>query len=508
MNPLSRKLFSAENAGLFCFFIATLFAGCALGYLQLRTTHQDSVSEDIQQLIRATDITLSHAEKAGKLVQKSPRNDCDTDTQIRLRKLVATIPDVRTISLVRNNEIYCSSVYGSHSAGLEERTYPNYSLTLLKNNALSPSSSLLVFSFSAGESLKVLVGIDAYYLYTPLKMMSSSADFYFRAGGRYLDKNGQVTDSLVLPDALQQRSEKYEYSVLAKDNITSVLTQAVIYGKYSIVFIFSVSVALTLLLKNVLRYHRTLDFMLRTSISRKELTPYIQPIIDIRSGSVVGGEVLMRWHHKKSGFISPDTFIPLAEQTGLINKLTELSFNAVIRSLQKGETAQATEKFICFNVGAGDFKDENLISLCHKFIDALPGFNLVLEITERVYIEKTPEFDRIISEIRGLGVRFSLDDFGTGHANYTYINHFAPEFLKIDKSFTTHIVSDKTSDKVVRNMIDLASDFDCCVIAEGIEDVKQLTMLKNMGIHFAQGYYFYRPMIIEHFNRIISAKVP
>lgn len=504
MNPLLRKLLSSENALLLGFFITTLLTGCALGYMQLRIALQDSLSDDIEQVIKATDVTLSHAEKAGVMAQKNPVNDCDFDMQTLLRTLVATIPDVRTINLVRNNEIFCSSVYGSQSAVLKEHDYPDLSLTLLKNNALSPSRSLLIFSLSAGENLTALVGIDAYYLYTPLKMMSSSADFYFKTGGLYLDKNGHVAESLVLAGALEQHSGKYDYSVLAKDNTTSVLSQVVTYGKYNLFFIIFVSFALTLLLKSFLRYHSTLEFMLRTAISRKELTPYIQPIIDVSNGSVVGGEVLMRWHNKKSGFISPEIFIPLAEQTNIINKLTDFSFNSVINSFQNGDAVHDREMFICFNVGAGDFKNDNLISLCQMFIEELPGFNLVLEITERVYIEKSPEFDRITKKLRDLGVRFSLDDFGTGHANYTYIKHFNPDFLKIDKSFTAHIVTDITSNKVVRNMIDLACDFNCCVIAEGIEDVEQLTKLKHMGIHFSQGYYFYRPMSIDHFNRILS----
>ena len=262
---------------------------------------------------------------------------------------------------------------------------------------------------------------------------------------------------------------------------------------------------LTFLFRNYLRYRNTIEYQLRKAIELKQLKPYIQPIINNDSGAVIGGEVLVRWEHPKQGFIAPDKFISVAEQTGLIKDVTAICFAEVIRQLRLHQSVIPGGLFICFNTSSVNFQDDEIVTLCQTFIQQMKEaqVRLVLEITERESIENTRQTSAVTDKLRRIGVQFSLDDFGTGYANYSYIQQFNPEIIKIDKVFTLNIVTNTASALVVKNMVNLARKFHCQIIAEGIEDKEQLAMLKNMGITLYQGYYFSKPVPVDAFIQML-----
>lgn len=204
---------------------------------------------------------------------------------------------------------------------------------------------------------------------------------------------------------------------------------------------------LTFLFRNYLRYRNTIEYQLRKAIELKQLKPYIQPIINNDSGAVIGGEVLVRWEHPKQGFIAPDKFISVAEQTGLIKDVTAICFAEVIRQLRRHQSVIHGGLFICFNTSSVNFQDDEIVTLCQTFIQQMKEaqVRLVLEITERESIENTRQTSAVTDKLRRIGVQFSLDDFGTGYANYSYIQQFNPEIIKIDKVFTLNIVTNTAS---------------------------------------------------------------
>lgn len=252
-----------------------------------------------------------------------------------------------------------------------------------------------------------------------------------------------------------------------------------------------------------------LPMMLRKALARNELTPYVQPIYNAQSGKLVGGEVLMRWHHPHQGNISPEHFIPLAERHGLITRITQYAFQRVAEEIIANKSIHLHDMTLFFNVSAADFKNNEILRECHKFIQKTQrtDLHIGLEITEREPVHNTSMARGICEQLEALGVTISIDDFGTGHSNYHYLMQFRPRYIKIDKLFTADIDTDETKEIIVRNIIALSRDMHCMTIAEGVETAAQKEKLIAMGVTHLQGYYFSKPVAMATFFTL-AAQTP
>lgn len=235
--------------------------------------------------------------------------------------------------------------------------------------------------------------------------------------------------------------------------------------------------------------------ILRQAVERQQFIPYLQPIVNARSFKVIGAEVLIRWKHPTIGLIPPDQFVPLAEQSGLIVPMTECIMEQVSQFISLSSMTLPEEFLICVNVSAQHFRDTRLIYTCQKFMNTLlqRRVKLVLELTERELIVGNQQVEQLCEELRQCGVIFSIDDFGTGNANLSYLKQFPITHIKIDKTFTHLIHKDSHSEHIVKSIVTLAHGLQLSTVAEGIETQEQAEYLQGIGVNFMQGYLLVAP---------------
>lgn len=230
--------------------------------------------------------------------------------------------------------------------------------------------------------------------------------------------------------------------------------------------------------------------MLLRALARKQLKLHYQPIIDIRNGSCVGAEALLRWVNFNGQTISPGTFIPLAESEGLIHKISDYVVDAVFKDL--GEfLADHPGIYISINLSASDFHSSRLITVLSERIKTyrIRPEQIKIEVTERGFIdvEKTRPY---IQEFRSAGFNIAIDDFGTGYSNLHNLQYLNVDILKIDKSFIDSVVSERASHLLVEHIIEIAHSLNLTTIAEGVETGVQVAWLVEHGVEYCQGWYF------------------
>jgi EAL domain-containing protein (putative c-di-GMP-specific phosphodiesterase class I) len=214
----------------------------------------------------------------------------------------------------------------------------------------------------------------------------------------------------------------------------------------------------------------------------------------------------MRWQHPRQGLISPDRFIPMAEECGFIVPMTR-SLMQQVREQFAGRVHSLPRGFhFGLNISASHCKDMSLLEDCRDFINAFREnpIKLVLELTERELIVADETTDRLFAELHQLGVFIAIDDFGTGHSSLTYLQQFQVDFLKIDQSFVGMIGSDALSSHIVENVIDLATRLGLQLVAEGVENEVQAAYLRARQVNFQQGYLYGRPMPMKEFAGLLA----
>jgi EAL domain-containing protein (putative c-di-GMP-specific phosphodiesterase class I) len=234
---------------------------------------------------------------------------------------------------------------------------------------------------------------------------------------------------------------------------------------------------------------------LRKAIRDNDLTLFYQPKIEIASGRAVAVEALVRWTHPGFGKIPPNEFIPMAERTGMIKPLTQWVINQALGQcaswLNKGITLD-----MAINLSAWDLGDIRLPERIGQMLEAwgLESRCLVLEITETAVMADPELSSTILGQLDEMGVRISVDDYGTGYSSLAYIKRLPLEELKIDQSFVHDMASAEYDATIVRSTVALAHNLGLSVVAEGVEDLETLQLLESLGCDKVQGYYLSRPL--------------
>jgi EAL domain-containing protein (putative c-di-GMP-specific phosphodiesterase class I) len=209
-------------------------------------------------------------------------------------------------------------------------------------------------------------------------------------------------------------------------------------------------------------------------------------------------EALIRWNHPKKGFMPPDLFIPLAEQTGDIRKLTFWVLNEAIRQCSEWRN-KGVELNVAINLSARDLLNRDLAVIIARLLQQykVDAGWLVLEITESAIMQDAERALDMLLVLSGMGLSLSIDDFGTGYSSMEYLKKLPVSELKIDRSFVKNLANDQEDQIIVRSAIDLGHNLGMTIVAEGVEDEKSLAVLKAHHCDLAQGYLFSPPLSVE-----------
>ena len=244
-----------------------------------------------------------------------------------------------------------------------------------------------------------------------------------------------------------------------------------------------------------LEARNTLEGDLRDAIARCQLEVHYQPFIDATTGERRGFEALVRWRHPARGLIPPDQFIALAEETGLIVPLGEF----VLRRACADAANWPSDLMVAVNLSPIQFKEADLFDvICAALRDSgLSPQRLEIEITESVLLERGAENHAFMERLKHIGIELALDDFGTGYSSLSYLTAFPFDKIKIDKSFIRNLTHQPRSSAIISSILTLARGLDMSVTAEGVETAEEFERLKALGVNFAQGYLFGRPLPVD-----------
>ncbi|MFJ7728874.1 EAL domain-containing protein [Neobacillus sp. NPDC097160] len=246
----------------------------------------------------------------------------------------------------------------------------------------------------------------------------------------------------------------------------------------------------------------TLETHLRKAIDKNELSLFYQPQIDLATGEVKSLEALLRWNDREFGAISPAVFIPLAEDTGLIISIGYWVIEKACEQIQSWNEKGFTNIRVAINISPKQFQHPNLVPFIQSMIEKyhIQVASLGIEITEGA-MSDTKETIPILKKVKELGISISVDDFGTGYSSLNYLKQFPIDVLKIDQSFIRDILADKKDAAITSTIIHLGKSLGLEVIAEGVENKKQVEFLANAGCHKIQGFYYSRPLPVKELEQ-------
>ena len=255
--------------------------------------------------------------------------------------------------------------------------------------------------------------------------------------------------------------------------------------------------------------HLEIERLLHFALANDEVTLHYQPQLD-REGRVIGAESLARWNNPKLGSISPDRFIPIAEQTGLIVELGSHILETGFKTLREWHDTGIELDQFSINISMRQFTHHNFVAqvedLVQRYLGDGLGRKLMFEITESIVAEDIKRVILVMNRLKESGIRFSMDDFGTGYSSLSYLNQLPLDEIKIDRSFVSALGHDEEDRVMVTTILNMANVLKLNIVAEGVETADQLDFLLQHGCHIFQGYFYSKPLPKDQFADYFRAR--
>ncbi|MFB6097772.1 MAG: putative bifunctional diguanylate cyclase/phosphodiesterase, partial [Salinibacter sp.] len=252
----------------------------------------------------------------------------------------------------------------------------------------------------------------------------------------------------------------------------------------------------------------SLEAAVRRGVERGAFEPFLLPVVRLDDGALTGFEVLARWRRENGHLAAPDTFLDVAEDTGMIVPIGRRVIEDACRGLQSLRENKTLDLSMTLsgNFSRQEFFRDETCNFIRRLLDTydLSPSDFTMEITERVAEDETSSGTEAVDKLKALGVNIEVDDFGTGYSSMHSLLKFPVDGLKIDKSFTAEVASSDAGRALVRSVVEMARDLDLYVTAEGIETAEQLSVLRDLGCRYGQGYLFSEPVSVEEVEAVAA----
>jgi len=261
-------------------------------------------------------------------------------------------------------------------------------------------------------------------------------------------------------------------------------------------------------MNDIIQGRLSLEKQLRIALEKNQLQLFYQPQVNLHNNKIIGVEALLRWNTDKLGNISPSHFIPLAEDTGLIVPIGEWVFHTACKQLRNWKYMIDDDFTLAVNLSPRQFLNQNILQMLEDTIreESVNVKNIKLEITEGLFVSEKNNIESTLEAFRAMGGSVSIDDFGTGYSSLGYLNRIPVDQVKIDRSFVKKICQNSRSRSLTKAIISMANDMNLDVIAEGVEQLEQLNILKTQNCHLAQGFYYSPAVKAKDITKILRGK--
>ena len=472
---------------------------------------------DARQIVKrqqeaTADMLLSHAEaiadRAWDMIdrlQLFPGKPCP-DINEQLRRYAALFPYFRSVGLMQNDLVSCSSAFGSMSINIAtliqrqppEKRSARWMLSLSKTWAVRDRPAV-IFMYDAPGHFSTFVLVDGQYLLDVMNAVGSSQnnslDLQF-GNGFALSSHMTASHehSLLQAATLGKSSGRYPIAV----RVTSPASDIALNWRHGLFTFLPMALILSLLLMTVtnnwLKRKLSMRDQLRQAILRREFSANYQPVYHIASGRASGAEILMRWQRPDGSWVRPDLFIAAAEDEGMIVPLTRHLIELVLEDAK--QWILPPDFRLAINVAAAHVQHADFVDDMRYFAAGMAVHqpDITLELTERSLLSDGEDVVQKLQLLRSEGIHIAVDDFGTGHCSLSYLQIFPLDYLKIDRGFINAIEAVEGEAPVLDAIIMLSHKLGLKIVAEGVENAVQLHYLQDRGVVFIQGYYYAYPM--------------
>lgn len=451
---------------------------------------------------------LEEASQATQTAVNIAGKECDLEEQYQLGTEAALKPHLRTIIILKQGTVWCTSLPGNRVLLSRIPVFPDSNLLLAPAIDTVNRLPILLYQSQFADT-RILVTISDQHIRGALNVPLKGVRYVLRVADDIIGPTGDVmTLNKHYPYTEKVHSTKYHFTIIFNPPPLFSFYRLIDKGFGILIFILLIACAAAFLLDRYFNKSATPEEILRRAINNGEIVPFYQPVVNGREGTLRGVEVLARWKQPHGGYISPAAFIPLAEKSRLIVPLTQSLMNQVARQMNAIASKLPEGFHIGINFSASHIISPTFVDECLNYRDSFTrrDLNLVLEVTEREPLNVDESLVQRLNILHENGFVIALDDFGTGYSGLSYLHDLHIDYIKIDHSFVGRVNADPESTRILDCVLDLARKLSISIVAEGVETKEQLDYLNQNNITFQQGYYFYKPVTYIDLVKIILSK--